>query len=181
MRLVVIVIDSAAAGFLTPRVRAYPRPLPFAPTELTALAAWAEAHRPERLGEIRALDAARVRLAVPLRTRSEILGVLLLGEKAKGGGFSEGEKQVLRACADQFAAHDLAGPECYARLDIGRVTDLAAQALVFPGGGALRDVAGDTERHGRRARRTGCLRALEKDIRRLIYDVPLGTPVTIVA
>ena len=93
----------AADGFLIPRLRAYPRPLPFAPTELTALAAWAEAHRPERLGEIRALDAARVRLAVPLRTRSEILGVLLLGEKAKGGGFSEGEKQVLRACADQFA------------------------------------------------------------------------------
>jgi sigma-B regulation protein RsbU (phosphoserine phosphatase) len=94
-------------------LRAYPRPLPFAPTELTALAEWAAAHRPERLDEIRALDAAGVRLAVPLRTRSEILGVLLLGEPldsrplAQGGrpraGFSAYEKQVLRACADQFA------------------------------------------------------------------------------
>ena len=40
---------------------------------------------------------------MPLRTRSEILGVLLLGEKAQGGGFREREKQVLRACAEQFA------------------------------------------------------------------------------
>ena len=103
----------AADGFLIPRLRAYPRPLPFAPTELTALAEWAAAHRPERLDEIRALDAAAIRLAVPLRTRSEILGVLLLGEpfdsralaqgRRQRAGFSAHEKQVLRACADQFA------------------------------------------------------------------------------
>jgi sigma-B regulation protein RsbU (phosphoserine phosphatase) len=40
---------------------------------------------------------------VPLRTRSEILGVLLLGERPQRAGFSAHEKQVLRACADQFA------------------------------------------------------------------------------
>ena len=104
----------AADGFLITRLRAYPLPLPFAPNELAALAEWAAAHRPERLDEIRALAAAGVRLAVPLRTRSEILGVLLLGERsfdsralAQGrpqrAGFSAPEKQVLRACADQFA------------------------------------------------------------------------------
>ena len=104
----------AADGFLITRLRAYPLPLPFAPNELAALAEWAAAHRPERLDEIRALAAAGVRLAVPLRTRSEILGVLLLGERsfdsrtlAQGrpqrAGFSAHEKQVLRACADQFA------------------------------------------------------------------------------
>jgi serine phosphatase RsbU (regulator of sigma subunit) len=90
-------------GFLITRLRAYPRPLPFAPNELPALAEWAAAHRPERLDEIHALAAAGVRMAVPLRTRSETLGVLLLGEKAKGDSFSAQEKQVLRACADQFA------------------------------------------------------------------------------
>ena len=84
-------------------MRAYPLPLPFAPNELDALAEWAAAHRPERLDEIRALAAAGVRLAVPLRTRSEILGVLLLGERPQRAGFSAHEKQVLRACADQFA------------------------------------------------------------------------------
>src|SRR6185503_101820 len=104
----------AADGFLITRLRAYPLPLPFAPNDLDALAEWAAVHRPDRLDEIRALAAAGVRLAVPLRTRSEILGVLLLGERsldsralAQGrpqrASFSAHEKQVLRACADQFA------------------------------------------------------------------------------
>jgi phosphoserine phosphatase RsbU/P len=93
----------AADGFLIGRLRAYPLPLPFAPNELNAVAEWAAAHRPERLDEIRALAAAGIQLAVPLRTRSEILGVLLLGGRAQRAGFSAHEKQVLRACADQFA------------------------------------------------------------------------------
>ena len=93
----------AADGFLITRLRAYPLPLPFAPNELAALAEWAVAHRPDRVGEIRALAAAGVQLAVPLRTRREILGVLLLGERPHRSGFSAHEKQVLRACADQFA------------------------------------------------------------------------------
>ena len=91
------------AGFLISRFRTYPRPLPFAPDELAAVAEWAVVHRPERLDEIRSLAAAGVRLAVPLRTRSEILGVLLLGERPQGAGFSAHEKQLLRASADQFA------------------------------------------------------------------------------
>src|SRR5206468_6137473 len=59
----------SADGFLIARLRAYPLPLPFAPNELNALADWASAHRQDRLDEIRALAAAGVRLAVPLRTR----------------------------------------------------------------------------------------------------------------
>ena len=93
----------SADGFLISRLRAYPQPLPFDPNELNALADWATAHRPERLDEIRALAAAGVRLAVPLRTRSEILGVLLLGERPQRAGFSAHEKRLLSACADQFA------------------------------------------------------------------------------
>ena len=93
----------AANGFLITRLLAYPLPLPFAPNDWDAFADWAAAHRPARLDEIRALAAAGVRLAVPLRTRSEILGVLLLGERPQRAGFSAHEKQVLRACADQFA------------------------------------------------------------------------------
>jgi putative ABC transport system permease protein len=93
----------AADGFLITRLLAYPLPLPFAPNELDAVAEWAAAHRPDRLDEIRALAAAGVRLAVPLRTRSEILGVLLLGGRTQRTGFSAHEKQVLRAAANQFA------------------------------------------------------------------------------
>jgi predicted permease len=92
-----------ADGFLMTRLRAYPLPLPFAPDELDAVADGAAAQRPERVGEIRALAAAGIRLAVPLRTRHEILGVLLLGEPPQPAGFSAHEKQVLRAGADQFA------------------------------------------------------------------------------
>jgi len=115
----------AADGFLIARLRAYPLPLPFAPNELDALADWAAVHRPDRLDEIRALAAAGVRLAVPLRTRSrEILGVLLLGDRpfdsralAQGRpqqtGFSAHEKQVLRAAANQFAL----------MIENGRLTD----------------------------------------------------------
>jgi len=93
----------AADGFLMTRLRAYPRPLPLASNELDALAEWAAVHRPGRLGEIRALAAAGVRLAVPLRTRSGILGVLLAGERLHHPDFSAHERQVLRTSADQFA------------------------------------------------------------------------------
>src|SRR6185503_6588015 len=112
----------AADGFLIARLRAYPRPLTLDPSELAALAGWAMAHRPERLDEIRALAAAGVRLAVPLRTRTETLGVLLLGEpfdsrlsagasakadalaqgRPRRAAFSAREKRVLQACAGQF-------------------------------------------------------------------------------
>jgi putative ABC transport system permease protein len=93
----------AADGFLMTRLRAYPRPLPLAPNELDALAEWAAVHRRARLGEIRALAAAGVRLAVPLRTRSGILGVLLAGERLPRSDFSADEREVLRTSADQFA------------------------------------------------------------------------------
>jgi putative ABC transport system permease protein len=93
----------AADGFLITRLRTYPRPLAFAPNELAALAEWAAAHRPQRLDEIRELAAAGVRLAVPLRTRSEILGVLLLGEPRGRAGFGAHEKQMLHTAAGQFA------------------------------------------------------------------------------
>jgi putative ABC transport system permease protein len=93
----------AADGFLITRLRTYPLPLPFAPNELAALTEWAATDRPDRLDEIRALAAARVCLAVPLRTRTEILGVLLLGDRPHRAGFSAHEKQALRAAGDQFA------------------------------------------------------------------------------
>jgi len=90
-------------GFLIKRLEAYPLPLPFARTELAAVSEWATEHRPERLDEIRRLAAADVRLAVPLRTRTDVLGVLLLGAPSGRDGYTPVEKQVLRPCADQFA------------------------------------------------------------------------------
>ena len=90
-------------GFLASRLASYPMPLPFEPGELTALTEWASSNRPDRLDEIRRLGAADVRVAVPMRTRTEILGVLLMGPVRGRTGLGADERQVLRSCADQFA------------------------------------------------------------------------------
>jgi putative ABC transport system permease protein len=90
-------------GFLVSRLTAYPMPLPFERDELATLSEWAAANRPDRLDEIRGLAHADVRMAVPLRTRSEIMGILLMGPSRDHSQFGPVEKQVLRSCADQFA------------------------------------------------------------------------------
>jgi predicted permease len=89
-------------GFLVSRLAAYPMPLPFDRDELEALTTWAATSRPERLDEIRQLTAHEIRMAVPLRTRAEIMGILLMGP-ARDHGYGAAERQVLRSCADQFA------------------------------------------------------------------------------
>ena len=93
----------AADGYLVGRLAAFSDPLPFERGELDALAAWAAASRPERSDEIRRLANAGVRLAVALRTRNDIVGVLLFGAPDGRDHFSAAEKQFLRACGDQFA------------------------------------------------------------------------------
>jgi predicted permease len=91
-----------AHGFLVSRLATYPMPLPFEAHELESLAAWAVTSRPERLEEIRQLAQHDVRMAVPLRTRTEIMGLLLMAP-ARDHGYGTAERQVLRSCADQFA------------------------------------------------------------------------------
>jgi predicted permease len=90
-------------GFLAGRFVAYPMPLPFERDELGALVEWASVNRPERVDEIRALAARDIRVAVPLRTRTEVMGILLLGGSAGDPQLGATERQVLRNCADQFA------------------------------------------------------------------------------
>src|SRR5262249_17078748 len=80
-----------------------PHPLPFSPADFDALAAWATNARPDRLVEIRSLRDAGVRLAVPLRTRNEILGLLLLGAARSGDPFSAAAKRWLATGGDQLA------------------------------------------------------------------------------
>src|SRR4029434_2072137 len=63
----------------------------------------ASANRPDRLDEIHRLAQAGVRIAGPLRTRTEIMGLLLLGPSRERSQYGPAEKQVLRSCADQFA------------------------------------------------------------------------------
>jgi predicted permease len=90
------------SGFLVSRLAAYPMPLPFERGELESLAAWAATSRQERVEEIRQLAQHDVRMAVPLRTRTEIMGILLIGS-SRDHRYGSAERQVLRSCADQFA------------------------------------------------------------------------------
>jgi putative ABC transport system permease protein len=92
-----------ADGFLAGRLAAYPMPLPFDRDELGTLVEWASANRPERLDEIRDLAHRDLRIAVPLRTRTEVMGMLLLGPARGDVRLGATERHVLRNCADQFA------------------------------------------------------------------------------
>ena len=108
-RVAVGALDSAscalpADGFLITRLTRYPQPLPITADEVRSLADWAAANRPERLDEVRSLADAHVRMAVPLRTRDDIVGVLLLGpRKADSLTYDAPAFDALRICAEQFA------------------------------------------------------------------------------
>jgi len=92
-----------ADGFLLNRLRARTWPLPLTIGDFETLMRWAAEHRPEQLDEIHTLKTADARMAVGVRTKSEILGVLLLGPRAAGAEYGAVEQEVLRTCADQLA------------------------------------------------------------------------------
>ena len=92
-----------AAGFLVSRLRYHTFPLPLAAGDLDACARWASEHTPNHVPEIEALRDIGARMAVPLRTKRDVLGILLLGGLVDGADYGAAEKQVLRTSADLFA------------------------------------------------------------------------------
>ncbi len=98
-------IDCArpADGFLIGRLRAYDAPLALSTDDLDALVRWARAHRPARVDELEMLRRLGARVAVAVRTKGDILGLLLLGSPKGREQLDDAEKRVLRACANQFA------------------------------------------------------------------------------
>ncbi len=92
-----------ADGFLLRRLESYSQPLPLTEADLSSWLRWAAAHKPEYSAELSALEAARIRLAVALRTTRESIGVLLLGEPIEDNEYSRSARQALRTCADQLA------------------------------------------------------------------------------
>jgi putative ABC transport system permease protein len=92
-----------AQGFLVSRLRFHAHPLPVSDADLAAWLEWAEASRRVHVAEIQVLRQVAARIAVPVRARNEIMGVLLLGPPAGREEYSAAEKGVLRSCADQFA------------------------------------------------------------------------------
>jgi serine phosphatase RsbU (regulator of sigma subunit) len=92
-----------AQGFLHNRLRSYRRALAIAPADFGAWLRWAREFRPGRASEIETLEATKARLAVPLRTKDEIAGILLLGAPGGRAGYSATERDALSAAADVLA------------------------------------------------------------------------------
>ncbi|MCI0388752.1 MAG: ADOP family duplicated permease [Acidobacteria bacterium] len=92
-----------AHGFLLNRLKFHALPLPLTSGDFDTWLRWAKEYKPKYLAEIQTLQAIDARIAVSLRTKSEILGVLLLGPPVGREEYSSAEKQVLRNCAEQFA------------------------------------------------------------------------------
>jgi serine phosphatase RsbU (regulator of sigma subunit) len=92
-----------ADGVLVGRLTRYELPLPLRPADLETMARWAEEHRPERTEEIRTLATLGARLAVALRSRREIPGLLLLGSPVGRMDYSAADRRLLRAGAAQLA------------------------------------------------------------------------------
>jgi predicted permease len=92
-----------ADGFLLNRLKFFPAPLAFTPGDLESSLRWATEQKPRHVTEIDLLKELDLRLAVALRTKTEILGLLLLGPATDREAFSSSQKQLLAACADQFA------------------------------------------------------------------------------
>jgi putative ABC transport system permease protein len=96
-------VSLPAEGFLLNRLRFYAFPLPFDSGDVDAWQRWATENRPEYLAEIETLKQTGARLAVSLRTKSDILGVLLLGPPEGREAYSRAETRALRDWAQQLA------------------------------------------------------------------------------
>jgi serine phosphatase RsbU (regulator of sigma subunit)/cell division protein FtsX len=91
-------------GWLLRRLSAYGQALAITAGDLEAALQWSETHHPAVREEIEAIAAAQVRVAVALRAREDVIGILLLGPPAdEGAGYSRAERAALTACAPQLA------------------------------------------------------------------------------
>jgi phosphoserine phosphatase RsbU/P len=75
----------------------------FTEDDFKAWREWAAEHKPSQLEEIEAIERTGARLAVALRTKNEISGVLLVGAPVGREEYGAQEKRVLCSCAAQFA------------------------------------------------------------------------------
>jgi len=92
-----------ARGVLINRLTHYPHPLPLTPGDFQTWLMWAREFRPEHVTEIERLRDTGARIAVALRTRREIVGVLLLGPPEGREDFTSADKQLLSSSAELFA------------------------------------------------------------------------------
>lgn len=110
-------ISVPADGCLLNRLRHYPHPLPLTPDDIEAWTRWAREFKPQYTAEIEQLRAQSVRMAVPLRAKTEIVGLLLLGPPAGRDRYTREDGELLGSAADVFAL----------MLENGRLTERALE------------------------------------------------------
>jgi serine phosphatase RsbU (regulator of sigma subunit) len=91
-----------AHGILLNRLKYYPHPLALTPGDFETWGRWAREFKPEHVVEIERLANTGARIAVPLRTKNEIAGVLLLGRPEGRESYTGAEKRVLNSAAEVF-------------------------------------------------------------------------------
>ena len=92
-----------ARGVLLNRLKHYPHPLSLSSVDFETWRRWAREFKPEHVLEIERLANTGARIAVPLRTKNEIVGVLLLGPPKEHDSYTAIEKQMLSSSAEVFA------------------------------------------------------------------------------
>ncbi len=90
-------------GFLLNRLRFYSAPLSFTSADMETSLRWARQQKPQHVPELELLQDTGLRLAAPLRTKHDLIGLLLFGEPAAREYYSSADKNLLAACAEQFA------------------------------------------------------------------------------
>jgi predicted permease len=96
-------ISIPARGVLVNRLTHYRHPLPLTASDFEAWLRWAREVRPEHVAEIERLESTGARMAVALRTKRGIVGVLLLAPSGAREAFTPAERQVLSSAAEVFA------------------------------------------------------------------------------
>jgi predicted permease len=92
-----------ARGFLLNRLTHYSHPVAFTEQDFDAWLRWARRFRPRHVAEIERLRHSGVRMAVPLRTKTDLIGVLVLGAPRARDRYTSSDKHLLRSSADVFA------------------------------------------------------------------------------
>ena len=85
------------------RLRFYGSPLSFTSADLETSLRWANEQKPQHINELELWQAIGLRLAAPLRTKHDLIGLLLFGEREGHAPYTSSERNLLAACAEQFA------------------------------------------------------------------------------
>lgn len=102
-----------ARGVLAGRLRSIHSPLPLPDDGYGTWLRWARENKPQHVEEIQRLCDAQVRQAMALRTRKELVGIILAGGPVQGSEFQADERRLMASTAPQLAL----------MIENGRLTD----------------------------------------------------------